>query len=229
MITEEKFLINLQRVQDQIAESCRLCGRKPDDVTLLPVTKNWPAGVVDYCKRAGIVRVGENRVQEALEKKNQISNVDWELIGHLQTNKAKLVVGEFARVQTVDSTKLLQKLNDISCQKDVKTSILLQVNAGKDPAKYGCSLEETEVLVDFALSLENLVVNGFMTIAPYVPEDLGIASRAFEELRTLRDDLQEKFAVNLGELSMGMSMDMKEAIAAGSTMVRVGSALFGSR
>jgi uncharacterized pyridoxal phosphate-containing UPF0001 family protein len=103
------------------------------------------------------------------------------------------------------------------------------VNAGKDPAKYGCSLEETEVLVDFALSLENLVVNGFMTIAPYVPEDLGIASRAFEELRILRDDLQEKFAVNLGELSMGMSMDMKEAIAAGSTMVRVGSALFGSR
>ena len=229
MITEEKFLINLKRVQDQIAESCRLCGRKPDDVTLLPVTKNWPAGVVDYCKRAGIVRVGENRVQEALEKKNQISNVGWELIGHLQTNKAKLVVGEFARVQTVDSTKLLQKLNDISCQKDVKTSILLQVNAGKDPAKYGCSLEETEVLVDFALSLENLVVNGFMTIAPYVPEDLGIASRAFEELRILRDDLQEKFAVNLGELSMGMSMDMKEAIAAGSTMVRVGSALFGSR
>jgi len=229
MITEEKFLINLQRVQDQMAESCRICGREPDDVTLLPVTKNWTAGVVDYCKRAGIVRVGENRVQEALEKKNQISNVDWELIGHLQTNKAKLVVGEFTRVQTVDSPKLLQKLNDLSCQKDVKTSILLQVNAGEDPAKYGCSLEETEALVDFALGLENLVVNGFMTIAPYAPEDLGIASRAFDKLRTLRDDLQEKFAMNFDELSMGMSMDMREAIAAGSTMVRVGSALFGSR
>ena len=212
-----------------MAESCRLCGRKPGDVTLLPVTKNWPAGVVDYCKRAGIVRVGENRVQEALEKKNEILDIDWELIGHLQTNKAKLVVGEFTRVQTVDSTKLLQKLNDISCQKDVKTSILLQVNAGEDPAKYGCSLGETEALVDFALGLENLVVNGFMTIAPYAPEDLGIASRAFEKLRTLRDDLQGKFAVNFDELSMGMSMDMQEAIAAGSTMVRVGSALFGSR
>ena len=229
MITEEKFLINLQRVQDQMAESCRICGREPDDVTLLPVTKNWPAGVVDYCKRAGILRVGENRVQEALEKKNKISNVDWELIGHLQTNKAKLVVGEFTRVQTVDSPKLLQKLNDLSCQKDVKTSILIQVNAGEDPAKYGCSLEETEALVDFALGLENLVVNGFMTIAPYAPEDLGIASRAFDKLRTLRDDLKGKFAMNFDELSMGMSMDMKEAIAAGSTMVRVGSALFGSR
>ena len=229
MITEEKFLINLQKVQDQMVESCRLCGREPDDVTLLPVTKNWPAGVVDYCKRAGILRVGENRVQEALEKKNKISNVDWELIGHLQTNKAKLVVGEFTRVQTVDSPKLLQKLNDLSCQKDVKTSILLQVNAGEDPAKYGCSLEETEALVDFALGLENVVVNGFMTIAPYAPEDLGIASRAFDKLRTLRDDLQEKFAMNFDELSMGMSMDMREAIAAGSTMVRVGSALFGSR
>lgn len=212
-----------------MVESCRLCGRKPDDVTLLPVTKNWPAGVVDYCKRAGIVRVGENRVQEALEKKNHISNVDWELIGHLQTNKAKLVVGEFTRVQTVDSPKLLQKLNDLSCQKDVKTSILIQVNAGEDPAKYGCSLEETEALVDFALGLENVVVNGFMTIAPYAPEDLGIASRAFDKLRTLRDDLKGKFAMNFDELSMGMSMDMKEAIAAGSTMVRVGSALFGSR
>ena len=212
-----------------MAESCRICGREPDDVTLLPVTKNWPAGVVDYCKRAGILRVGENRVQEALEKKNKISNVDWELIGHLQTNKAKLVVGEFTRVQTVDSPKLLQKLNDLSCQKDVKTSILLQVNAGEDPAKYGCSLEETEALVDFALGLENVVVNGFMTIAPYAPEDLGIASRAFDKLRTLRDDLKGKFAMNFDELSMGMSMDMKEAIAAGSTMVRVGSALFGSR
>ena len=212
-----------------MAESCRICGREPDDVTLLPVTKNWPAGVVDYCKRAGILRVGENRVQEALEKKNKISNVDWELIGHLQTNKAKLVVGEFTRVQTVDSPKLLQKLNDLSCQKDVKTSILLQVNAGEDPAKYGCSLEETEALVDFALGLENVVVNGFMTIAPYVPEDLGIASRAFDKLRTLRDDLKGKFAMNFDELSMGMSMDMREAIAAGSTMVRVGSALFGSR
>ena len=212
-----------------MAESCRICGREPDDVTLLPVTKNWPAGVVDYCKRAGILRVGENRVQEALEKKNKISNVDWELIGHLQTNKAKLVVGEFTRVQTVDSPKLLQKLNDLSCQKDVKTSILIQVNAGEDPAKYGCSLEETEALVDFALGLENVVVNGFMTIAPYAPEDLGIASRAFDKLRTLRDDLKGKFAMNFDELSMGMSMDMKEAIAAGSTMVRVGSALFGSR
>jgi len=212
-----------------MVESCRLCGREPDDVTLLPVTKNWPAGVVDYCKRAGILRVGENRVQEALEKKNKISNVDWELIGHLQTNKAKLVVGEFTRVQTVDSPKLLQKLNDLSCQKDVKTSILIQVNAGEDPAKYGCSLEETEALVDFALGLENVVVNGFMTIAPYAPEDLGIASRAFDKLRTLRDDLKGKFAMNFDELSMGMSMDMKEAIAAGSTMVRVGSALFGSR
>jgi len=229
MISESKFQANLKSIQIQIAEACMVSGRNPDDVTLLPVTKNWPAGVVDYCKKAKLVRVGENRVQEALEKKNEISGVCWELIGHLQTNKTKQVIGEFSRIQTVDSQKLLKKINDISLQKNLKTSILLQVNAGSDPAKYGCSIEGADALLDFALSQQNIVVDGLMTIAPYAPEDLDIAKTTFEKLRTLRDHLCEKLDVELKVLSMGMSMDMEEAIAAGSTKIRVGSALFGSR
>lgn len=229
MISEKKFLDNLHIIQSQIAESCRASGRNPDDVTLLPVTKNWPAVVVDYCKRAKLMRVGENRVQEALEKKLGISEVCWELIGHLQTNKTRQVVGEFSRIQTVDSRKLLKKINDVSLQKKIKTSILLQVNAGSDPAKYGCSVEVVDDLLEFALSQQNIAVEGLMTIAPYAPDNLDIAKTTFQKLRTLRDDLCQKWDVELKELSMGMSMDMQEAIAAGSTMVRVGSALFGKR
>ncbi len=175
------------------------------------------------------MRVGENRVQEALEKKLGISEVCWELIGHLQTNKTRQVVGEFSRIQTVDSRKLLKKINDVSLQKKIKTSILLQVNAGSDPAKYGCSVEVVDDLLEFALSQQNIAVEGLMTIAPYAPDNLDIAKTTFQKLRTLRDDLCQKWDVELKELSMGMSMDMQEAIAAGSTMVRVGSALFGKR
>ena len=108
-------------------------------------------------------------------------------------------------------------------------SILLQVNAGDDPAKFGCSVDQASALLEFAISQDHLFVDGLMTIAPFVPDDMGVARVCFDRLRNLRDRLEMEFNVELKELSMGMTLDMQEAIQAGSTMIRVGSALFGNR
>ena len=229
MISEIKFKTNLAKVEEKMEQACVMSGRDKSEVKLLPVTKNWPSEIVSYCKNAGFDRVGENRVQEALSKSADISGMRWDLIGHLQTNKVKDVIGKFSRIQTVDSLKLIQKLQNHCCRLDSKMSILLQVNAGDDPAKFGCSVDQASALLEFAISQDHLFVDGLMTIAPFVPDDMGVARVCFDRLRNLRDRLEMEFNVELKELSMGMTLDMQEAIQAGSTMIRVGSALFGNR
>ena len=117
MISQEVFLNNLDAVKQRISDVCAACGRKPHEVTLLPVTKNWPVDAVKHCVSSGINRVGENRVQEAAIKQKQIEGVDWELIGHSQSNKVNQVVGRFARIQTLDSLKLIRIiLFGLSCR-----------------------------------------------------------------------------------------------------------------
>ena len=229
MIKEEEFLINLSEVRRKIEIACSKEGRKSSEITLLPVTKNWPVDAVRYCKNSMIAKVGENRVQEAVSKMDLIEGVEWELIGHLQSNKAKHVVGRFARVQTVDSLKLLKRLDHASRALGIKMPILLQVNAGEDPAKFGVSVEETPGLLLQALECEGLQVDGFMTIAPFAPDDPTVASKSFCRLRNLRDRMKSVSGLPLKVLSMGMSGDLEQAVAEGSTMIRVGSSLFGNR
>ena len=231
MVSKEDFLKNLQAVREQIDAACSSCGRAPDEVSLLPVTKTWPVEVALMAFSAGFPSVGENRVQEALEKIEQTGNAGaWELIGHLQSNKAKFVPGKFERVQSVDSIKLLHRLDAaVAKAESPPLRILLQVNAGDDPAKFGVSIEDADACLDSALSASSLKVEGFMAIAPYAPENPDVALRCFERLRDLRDDLAEKFGVPLPELSMGMTGDLNEAIRAGSTVVRGGAALVGNR
>ena len=229
MLNEEQFRENLAEVLGQIERFCLEFNRSPDEITLLPVTKKWPSEAVRFCQRAGISRVGENRVQDALGKQQETSGILWELIGHLQSNKANQVIGRFERIQTVDSLKLLGKLQAGAEQKGVKCKILLQVNTGEDPAKFGLLSEQVENVLERALASSNLLVEGLMTIAPYAPGEPSVARRAFGRLRELRDRLNEDFKVDMKELSMGMSGDLREAIESGSTMVRVGSALFGER
>ena len=229
MISEKEFSRNLSTVKEQIEKACDKYGRSAEDVTLLPVTKNWPINAVKICEVNGIKRVGENRVQEALQKMESTPGTDYDLIGHLQSNKAKMVVGKFSCIQSVDSYKILDKLAKIANELNVKQPILLQVNAGKDPAKFGISIEEVTEVLDKALNLSSLRVDGFMTIAPYDPDDNQIARDCFANLRKLRDAMSEIYNVTFKNLSMGMSGDLNEAIAEGSTMIRVGSALFGQR
>lgn len=224
-----EFRSNLMRVRSAIDEACAAAGRSPDAVRLLPVTKNHPADAARYAWEAGLTAVGENRVQEALAKMDDANPaLGWELIGPLQSNKAKRVAERFARVQTVDRIKIVEALDRYAGEAGRTLRVLLQVNAGRDPAKSGVELEEADALLEAALGCGNLKVDGLMTIAP-LDDEPEVARRCFAQLRECRDRLSRSFGCPLTELSMGMSGDLREAILEGSTMVRVGTALFGSR
>lgn len=225
----ETFVENLAAVRAAIVEACAQSHRDPAEVSILPVTKNHPAEVVRFVQRAGLAAVGENRVQEAREKKSYLGPaVRWELIGHLQSNKAALAASLFDRIQSVDSIKLLDRLDKAAGAAGWPLPILIQVNAGRDPAKNGCELAEAPRIVEHALGCQSLRVEGLMTIAP-LDDDPDVALRTFAALRGCRDQLAGALGNPLHELSMGMTGDLCEAIREGSTQIRVGTALFGAR
>jgi len=229
MINFNDFKANTEHVLARIAEACKAAGRAPDEVQLLAVTKTHPAEAAEYVAQFGLKAVGENRVQEALDKKLLThAALRWELIGHLQSNKAKLVAEHFDRIQSVDSQKLLTLLDRAASERGRTLAILLQINAGRDPAKFGAEIEDAPKLLESALACKSLRLDGLMTIAP-LSDDPAVAQRTFATLRELRDKFAPQFGVPLRELSMGMSGDLDAAIAAGSTLVRVGTALFGQR
>ena len=229
MLSYEQFKKNADTVRQNIVRVCRSCRRDPSEVQLLAVTKAHPPEAVDFAARYGLAAVGENRVQEAIGKKPLVrAKVRWELIGHLQSNKARLAVSLFDRIQSVDRVKLLNALDRYAAEMEKTLPVLLQVNTGEDPRKFGAPSSAAASLLEGALQCPHLRVEGLMTIAP-LDEDRSVALSAFAQLRTLRDELCESFAIPLPELSMGMSGDMEEAIIAGSTCLRVGSALYGPR
>ncbi|MDQ8201595.1 YggS family pyridoxal phosphate-dependent enzyme [Pelagicoccus sp. SDUM812003] len=228
-ITYEQFRANFSVVMDHIEDACGKANRSASEVTLLPVTKNHPADAAVYAWRAACKSVGENRVQEALGKMGDADPcLQWELIGPLQSNKAKRVAESFSRVQTVDRAKIAKALDRYAREAGRTLRVLMQVNAGRDPAKSGVELEEADALLDVILSCESLSLEGLMTIAP-LSEQSDVARRTFANLRECRDRLSLRSGLPLSELSMGMSGDLEEAILEGSTMVRVGTALFGER
>ena len=229
MIDYAIFEKNLSTLRSRIESACEECDRSVNSVSLLPVTKNHPLDAVEFAQHSGLSAVGENRVQEAAEKRTSYTGqVRWELIGHLQSNKAQDAVAIFDRIQSVDSLKLLRRLDRFAGEQGKSLAILLQCNTGQDPKKFGFSVEEADSVLETALKLEHLKVEGFMTVAP-LDEDSDLARVAFDRLRTLRDALAERFGVSLPELSMGMTDDLEAAIAAGSTQIRVGTALYGER
>jgi pyridoxal phosphate enzyme (YggS family) len=228
-IDYETFRMRADALLGRIAEQCRAAGRNPREVTLLPVTKTHPAAAAKYAAHYGLAAVGENRVQEAVDKKSQTAAaVRWELIGHLQSNKAKVAAEQFGRIQSVDSEKLLNVLDRAAGELGRKLPVLLQINAGNDPAKFGAEPTDAPRLLELALTKPHLQVDGLMTIAP-LSADPAVARRTFARLRTIRDQLAARSGVPLRELSMGMSGDLDAAIAEGSTLVRIGSALYGPR
>ncbi|MDD3181069.1 MAG: YggS family pyridoxal phosphate-dependent enzyme [Opitutaceae bacterium] len=213
----------------RIAAAASAAGRAPDDVKLLPVTKTHPAEAVIFAARYGLPAVGENRVQEAVEKQTQVPmTLRWELVGHLQSNKVRLAVAHFDRIQSVDSEKLLSLLDRAAGELGKKLPVLLQINAGNDPAKFGADPADAPHLLEAALAKPHLQVDGLMTIAP-LSNDPQVARRTFANLRLLRAGLAARFGAPLPELSMGMTSDIEAAVAEGSTLVRVGTALYGVR
>ena len=228
-INYETFRCQANEVREKIAEACRRAGRNPSDVRLLAVTKTHPPAAVEYAARYGLEAVGENRVQEAVGKRAQCTAaIRWELIGHLQSNKAALAAANFDRVQSVDDLKLLTLLDRAAGEQGRRLPVLLQINAGHDPAKFGAEPADAARLLEAALALPHLQVDGLMTVAP-LSEDPAVAQRTFAALRTLRDELAVRTGAPLRELSMGMTGDLAIAVAEGSTLVRVGTALFGAR
>jgi PLP dependent protein len=225
----DEFKRRADAIRARIAEVCRIAGRNPVDVEILAVTKSHPALAAEFASRYGLRAVGENKVQEAVDKRAQAkANVAWELIGHLQSNKARIAALHFDRIQSVDSAKLLGILDREAGALGKTLPVLLQVNAGLDPAKSGIEPGDAKSLLDAALGMKNLRVDGLMTIAP-LAGGVDAAKRTFAALREIRDTLSAASGVPLRELSMGMSSDMDAAVAEGSTIVRVGSALFGAR
>ena len=229
MLSYTEFCDRLAEVQSRIVAACYLAGRDPVSVSLLPVTKYHPVGVVEYVRRSGLPAVGENRVQEVSDKKAHFQGpVRWELIGHLQSNKANTAAQLFDRIQSVDSLKLIARLNRAAEAQEKVLLILLQCNVAREQQKAGLLAEALPEAMELALAAKYLEVDGLMTIAP-IEDGSGCAAKAFEGLRDLREAMQTRFGLILPELSMGMTGDLESAIAAGSTQIRVGTALFGSR
>lgn len=213
---------NVAAVRARVASACARAGRSAGEVTLVAVTKVFPADFVEQAVAAGITDVGENRVQEARDKKPLVhGSARWHLIGHLQSNKAKDAVRLFDMIQTVDSLDLAQKIARAAEAAGKRQEILLQVNAGGEEQKSGASPRDVNALARELRGMAALDLRGLMTIPP-----IGTAEesrRYFRELRAMRD------ALGLEQLSMGMSDDFEIAIEEGATIVRVGRAIFGSR
>ena len=229
MVPYPEFERNAALLERRIALTCLSCGRDRQEVVLMAVTKSQPVAAIEYACRFGLSAIGENRVQEAAAKRPESSAaIQWEMIGHLQSNKARLAVSLFDRIQSVDSMKLARALDRCAGEVGKRMPVLIQVNAGEDPRKFGVGLEEARETLDVVLSMSNLRVDGLMTIAPFAG-GRSAARPAFDRLRALRDKLRESTGLDLSVLSMGMTGDLEEAIEAGSTCLRVGTALFGGR
>lgn len=231
-MTEQVFYKHFLRLLERIARATEAAGRDKGSVELLPVTKFHPPEALQWCIHAGVAGIGENRVQEAAGKREilgaEAGNLRWELIGHLQSNKAKLAVETFDRIQSVDSVKLIERLARLAAERGRILPVLLQFNTGRDAAKSGFEVEQASAAADAVLAAPELAWQGLMTIAP-LSDDPAVARRTFAGLRELRDRLAERYSHDLPVLSMGMTGDLEAAIAEGSTQIRVGTALFGER
>ena len=237
---DSRFVLdNLGRIEERIAAACAAAGRKREDVTLLAVTKTVPPARINAAIGAGVTHIGENRVQEFLGKRDalRLDGVDVHLIGHLQTNKVRQIVGRVGMIESVDSLRLAEAMSQASLREDHTrilpvgyTEVLVEVNIGGEEQKTGVAPERLEELLYTMAALPGIRVRGLMTVPPILtaPEE---QRRVFSQMYKLFIDIRGKNIDNIrmDMLSMGMSSDYEQAILEGSTLVRIGSALFGRR
>jgi hypothetical protein len=223
---------NLDNVRRRLTAAARRAGRDPAAVTLVAVSKTFDADAVRAAAAAGQRHFGENRVQEGLEKSARLRDVplEWHLIGHLQSNKARKAAGAFAWIQSVDRIDLLTRLDAAAVELGTRPNILLQANLAHEDTKSGADAAALEDLARRAVAARAVQLRGLMIIPP-VPDDPEESRPWFRQLRDLRDRLVASGipAEALAELSMGMSQDFEVAIEEGATIVRVGTAIFGHR
>jgi len=220
---------NLARVNDRIAAAAARADRDPAALTLVAVSKTWPAERIAEAAEAGQIDFGENKVQELIAKAPALpDHLCWHLIGHLQKNKVRKVLPLCGLIHSVDSLDLARRIDRIAGEESLRCEGLLQVNVAGDDAKFGFSVEEAREAFAEIAGLEQLAIRGLMTVPAY-DEDPEKVRPHFARLRDLRDELAEASGLDLPELSMGMSHDFEVAIEEGATLVRVGSAIFGQR
>jgi pyridoxal phosphate enzyme (YggS family) len=220
----------LAAVRQRVDAAARDFGREPSAITLLAVGKTFSAEVVNEAVAAGATDLGENRVQEAVAKKPGVADARWHLIGPLQRNKARAALEVFDVIHTVDRFEIADRLQYLLTEHwpERRLEVLLEVNVAVEPQKAGVDPEDAAELLEHALGYDRLSVRGLMAIPPW-EEDPEASRPWFRQLRELRDRLESEVGHPLPELSMGMSHDFEVAIAEGSTMVRVGTAIFGPR
>jgi len=218
---------NLQAIRQTIAGSAERAGRDPKEIVLVAVTKGFSAERIREALAVGLRILGENRVQEALSKIDEIgpANVDWHLIGHLQTNKVKFIDGRFQMVQSLDSVGLTETL-DRRIQSPL--DVLVEVNVAEEPQKTGVLPADLPAVAAAVNAAEHLRLRGLMTVAPMV-DDPEATRPVFRQLRVLRDKTSQQLGLELPVLSMGMTDDYAIAVEEGATMLRLGRALFGPR
>ncbi len=218
----------LARLRQTIDEAARRSGLNPDEIELIAVSKTQPVEAIVEAMREGIVRFGENKVQEARGKIETLGRGQWHLIGHLQTNKARDAVRLFDSIDSVDRNELAEEIDRRAEALGKIQNVLLQVNIARESTKFGCTPEAASQLAEAINALPRLCLRGLMTIAPYSPEPEKSRPH-FAGLRELRDKIEAETGLKLPVLSMGMSGDFSVAIEEGSTSVRIGTALFGQR
>ena len=222
---------NLNEVESNIVKACRKSGRKRQEITLIAVSKTKPVSMLEDAYMAGIRDFGENKVQELCDKYEQLENdISWHMIGHLQTNKVKYLIGKTKLIHSVDSYKLACEIEKQAAKQDIVMDILIEVNIANEETKFGLSKDNVIELVRQVSLLPHVRIKGLMTVAPYV-EDSEENRGYFRKIKQLSVDINNQNIdnVDMNILSMGMTGDYMVAIEEGATMVRVGTGIFGER
>ena len=222
---------NLAQVEKNICQACEKAGRDRSEVTLITVSKTNPVTSLREAMDCGVHIFGENKVQEMLEKQEKLpDNIQWHMIGHLQRNKVKYIMGKVALIHSVDSLRLAQEISKEAVKQGTQEDILVEINVAEESSKFGITTSEAIQLVEDISQLPNVHIKGLMTIAPFV-EDPEENREVFRALKKLSVDIDRKNIdnVTMNVLSMGMTNDYQVAIEEGATMVRVGTGIFGRR
>lgn len=222
---------NLQQVEENIKKACKKSGRDRADVTLIAVSKTKPVEMLQTVYDCGVRDFGENKVQEMCDKMEVLpDDIKWHMIGHLQTNKVKYIVGRTELIHSVDSVHLAAEIQKQAVKKDVIVPILIEVNIAEEESKFGIHKEDTIAMVRQIAEMDHLRIKGLMTIAPFV-ENAEDNRLYFREIKQLSVDIKNQNIdnVSMDVLSMGMTGDYEVAIEEGATLVRVGTGIFGER
>ena len=225
---------NIQLILERVTRAAESCGRRPEEITLLAISKTFPCEAIEAAIEAGIRRFGESRVQEAETKipyfAKRIPKPEWHLIGHLQSNKARRAVELFDVIQSVDSVKLAERISQAALEMGKLIPVLLQVDLGNEETKFGARPDEVRETIEAVSGLKGISLDGLMTLPPYF-ENQEDARPYFNSLRELGEKLEAEQPGCLGKrhLSMGMSHDFEAAIREGATIIRVGTSIFGTR